>query len=213
MAAVGNAWYLRSGALAGGRWQVACYQSDDQPDGSTVAVTDVEVVPDDTAMLWRADLDGRGRSRVDVTATGAPGAPLAWFVAIAERQDDRPRMTLVAFCTGHLPDGTVVPNATFVTMPLGSASQAAAIRWWADTAVVDEIYVQPEHRRTQLGSKLIYVASGFHQHHGWPGRLHSDGRRTDLGQQFVVGLRHPERIAAWTHRAAPMTPRSGQEPV
>lgn len=115
-------------------------------------------------------------------------------------------MTLVAFTTDHLPDGTVESDAAFVTMPVKSSEQAAAIRWWADTAVVDEIYVQAEHRRSHLGSKLIYTASGYHQHQGWPNRLHSDGRRTDLGQRFVVGLRHPTRIAPWKYRAAPMDP-------
>ncbi len=139
-----------------------------------------------------------------VSPTAAPSAAASWFVAIREQQDNRPRITLVAFATSHLPDGTIVSDAAFVTMPLDSSKQAAAIRWWADTAIVDEIYVQAEHRRTHLGSKLIYTASGYHQQHGWPDRLHSDDRRTDLGQRFVVGLRHPQRIASWQQVSAPM---------
>lgn len=109
----------------------------------------------------------------------------------SQRSFWRPRITLVLFCSDHMPDGTVVTEETFVSIPLRSAAQAAAIRWWSDTAIVDEIFVQPDFLRSQLGSKLIYTASGYHQHRGWPDRLHSDGRRTDLGQQFAVGLRHP----------------------
>ena len=167
-------------------------------------------LPPATDMLWSADVDRSARPVITVTTTGAPGAPEAWFVVMQQREEDRPRVTLVAFGTNHMPDGTVVPDVDFVGMPIRSVSQAGAIRWWADTAIVDEIFVQPDFRRSQLGSKLIYTASGYHQHRGWPDRLHSDGRRTDLGQQFVVGLRHPERMARWTEKAAPMdrqTPR------
>jgi GNAT superfamily N-acetyltransferase len=115
-------------------------------------------------------------------------------------------VTIVAFCTGQLPDGTIIDNATYARLPVANSDQSAAIRWWADTAVVDEIYVQPAFRRTHLGTKLIYTASGFHQRHRWPDRLHSDGRRTSLGQRFVAGLRHPDRIASWTDVAADMDP-------
>lgn len=181
---------------------MSCYQNDRHPDGTTVDVA--TPLPDPQEMLWSADVDGSNRTRIVVTETGAPDAPRAWFVVLEHREMERPRTTLVAFATDHLPDGTIVSDATFFSMPVASASQAAAIRWWADTAVVDEIFVQPEFRRTHLGSKLIYTASGYHQHNGWPDRLHSDGRRTDLGQQFVAGLRHPQRMARWTEKAAPM---------
>jgi len=200
----GNAWYYRSEAYPGGRWKVCCYQNDFHDDGSTVDPMSLKVRPPDADMLWRADVGPRDRPVITVTETGAPGAPPTWFVVTRHEQDDRPRITLVAFCTEHLPDGTVVPDSAFFTMPVRSTSQAGAIRWWADTAVVDEIFVQPGERRTHLGSKLIYTASGYHQHHGWPDRLHSDGRRTDIGQHFVVGLEHPARMAKWTHRAASM---------
>ena len=202
----GNAWYYRSGPQPNGRWTVCCYQNDLREDGSIADPGSLPSLPPDADVLWRADVGPSDRAVITVTETGAPGAPPAWFVVIRQQQDGRPRVTLVGFCTDHVADGTVVPDAAFFTMPVRSESQAGAIRWWADTAVVDEIYVQPEMRRSNLGSKLIYTASGYHQHHGWPDRLHSDGRRTDLGQEFVVGLRHPARMAPWTHRAAPMTP-------
>ncbi len=205
MSETGNAWYRRISQLPGGRWRVDCYENGDHADGSTQS-SDVVAEPPIDDLLWSATTDDQQRSHVTVSPRGAPTSPSAWFVAIRGSESDRPRMTLVAFASDHLADGTIVSDAAFVTMPVKSESQAAAIRWWADTAVVDEIYVQAEHRRTHLGSKLIYTASGYHQHQGWPDRLHSDGRRTDLGQRFVVGLRHPDRIAAWKDRAAPMDP-------
>ena len=212
MSTPGQAWYLRRSVLPGKRYEVSCFENDAHVDGFTVEASgaDGQVIgePDGADMLWSAGLDDQNRSRVVVMPGAAPDAPDAWYVAIRSTQDDRPRMTLVAFCTDHLPDATVVPDASFFTMPVTSDQQSAAIRWWADTAVVDEIFVQAEHRRSHLGTKLIYAASGFHQHHGWPGRLHSDGRRTDLGQQFVVGLRHPERIAEWSDKAHPMDPET-----
>jgi hypothetical protein len=203
----GNAWYRRTESLAGGRWRVSCYQNDDHLDGCAIGPEQLPAAPPVGEMLWRAELGTSDRPLVTVTETGAPGAPSAWFVAKREQADGRPRVTLVAFGTNHMPDGTIVSDVEFVTMTVRSDSQLGAIRWWADTAVIDEIYVQPDQRRGHLGSKLIYTASGFHQFHGWPERLRTDGRRTDLGQQFAVGLRHPLRTEQWTQRAAPMGPQ------
>lgn len=188
---------------------MCCYQNDLNVDGSTYGPGGPPVLAPDSDILWSADLDEQQRVRIRVTETGAEGAPHTWFVVIRGREDGRPRVTLVAFPTDHLPDGTVIPDPLFFSMPVPNSDQGGAIRWWADTAVVDEIFVQEQYRRGHLGSKLIYTASGYHQMHGWPDRLHSDGRRTDLGQEFVVGLRHPTRMAPWTEKAAPMDREAG----
>jgi len=200
-----NAWYRRLGDLPGGRSRVECFFNDEHLDGSTIEFVDDARHFPEAERIWSADLDDEQRSRIVVPFT-AETAPEAWFVEVRSLEEGRPRVTLVAFCTGQLPDGTIVDDATYTKLPVGNADQSAAIRWWADTAIVDEIFVQTAFRRTHLGTKLIYTASGFHQHHRWPDRLHSDGRRTDLGQRFVAGLRHPDRIASWTDRAADMDP-------
>jgi hypothetical protein len=57
-----------------------------------------------------------------------------------------------------------------------------------------------------VATALIYAASAYHQLHGWPGRLHSDGRRTAMGEQLAAGIRHPSRIAALDHLLPPMDP-------
>lgn len=205
LSSTGNAWYLRTGSLPRGRWEVRCHLTDQNPDGSTVDAAGaepaaLELYRDDT-VLWRAGLDEAGRARVEVSDWAAPGSPSAWYVLLLGDAEGRAQATLVAFTTDDLPDGTVVPDASFTTMPVRSDQQAAAVRWWRDTAVVHQIHTRTEHRRTHLATKAIYVASGIHQLHGWPDRLHSDGRRTDDGQEFVTGLGHPDRIARWTERA------------
>jgi hypothetical protein len=129
-----------------------------------------------------------------------------WFVALPELGLSRPAMTLVGYAHDVLPVGVVVPDATFFSLPVRNRDQVGAIRWWRDEAVVDQVYVSGTWRRRHVATALIYAASAYHQLHGWPGRLHSDGRRTSLGEQLVAGLRHPARIAVLDEVMPPMDP-------
>lgn len=198
-----NAWYHREGQLPGKRWQVRCLFSDDHPDGSVIGE------PGDTTgrfELWRADLDAEGRPRVLVHRDAAPASPVMWFVAIPDVKAERPAMTLVGYEHDALPPGVVVPDTTFFHLPVRNEDQVGAIRWWTEEAVVDQVYVGERWRRRHVATALIYAASAYHQLHGWPGRLHSDGRRTSLGEQWVAGLRHPGRIAELDKLMPPMDP-------
>ncbi|MCC5946834.1 MAG: hypothetical protein JJT89_00125 [Nitriliruptoraceae bacterium] len=202
-------WYLRERLdERTGRWQVRGIVSPAFGDGTVVERGDLapEAVPPDRATLWSTSIDHHDRSVLWVTEAAVPGAPALWFVAIPQRDLDPAQHDLVAFASDVLPPGTVVDNITFAAMPVASAEQVAAVRWSPATAVVDQIFVAAEHRRSNLGTKLLYAASAYHQSMGWPGKLHSDGRRTDLGQRFTAGLRHPDRIAPWTDHAHPMDP-------
>ncbi len=198
-----HAWYHRQEALPGRRWRVRCLFSDDHDDGEVV--TD----PGDTTgifEIWRADLDEERRPRLRVDPAAAPSSPQMWFVALPEFGETRPAMTLVGYAHDALPAGVVVPDATFFSLPVRSRDQVGAIRWWRDEAVVDQVYVGENWRRRHVATALIYAASAYHQLHGWPGRLHSDGRRTSLGEQLVAGLRHPARIAVLDELMPPMDP-------
>lgn len=200
------AWYHRQGALPDGRWQVRCLFSDDHPDGT--AVTD----PGDTDgrfEIWRADLDQEKRPRLLVNPDAVPGAPAMWFVVLPER-GPRPATTLVGYERDVLPPGTVIGDAVFFSLPVPNDDQVGAIRWWHEEAVVDQVYVSDAHRRRHVASALIYAASAYHQLHGWPGRLHSDGRRTTMGERLVAGLRHPHRIAPLAQVMPPMDPGARQ---
>jgi GNAT superfamily N-acetyltransferase len=197
------AWYHREASLPDGRWKVRCLFSDDHPDG---AVVDRRGDLSGRFEIWRADVDDQGRPRVLVNPDAAPGAPAMWFVVLPEAPAPRPAMTLVGYADRTLPAGTVITDAVFFHLPVRNDDQVGAIRWWHEDAVVDQVYVGPAWRRSHVASALIYAASAYHQLHGWPGRLHSDGRRTSLGEQLVAGLRHPDRIAPLSKLMPPMDP-------
>lgn len=203
------AWYHRDGPLPGRRWRVRCLFSDDHPDGEIVDD------PGDTSgrfELWRADLDENRRPRLWVNPAAIPGAPSLWFVVLPEPHEPRPAMTLVGYEHPALPAGVVVPDATFFHLPVRSDDQVGAIRWWHGEGVVDQLFVGDNWRRRHVATALIYAASAYHQLHGWTGRLHSDGRRTSLGEHLVAGLRHPDRISPLQRLLPPMDPSPGDEP-
>jgi len=187
-----TAWYERTGSLAGGRHRVRCWFGGDHPDGTVVED------PGDTSglfELWRADLDDGGRPLLWINPAAVPGAPELWFVVLPEFGQPRAAVSLVGFEDPVVPPGTVVGDGVFFHLPVRSSDQATAIRWWRDEAVVDQVYVGDAYRRRHAATLMIYAASAYHQLHGWPGRLHSDGRYTEMGQHLVAGLRHPDRIA------------------
>jgi GNAT superfamily N-acetyltransferase len=88
----------------------------------------------------------------------------------------------------------VISNMTFASVGAAADPQAGAVRWYPSSGVVHQVYVSEEWRRHRLGTALLYTADAFHHANGWPGALRSDGRRTDIGERFVAGLRHPHRI-------------------
>jgi len=178
---------------------------DRHPDGEVIAS------PGDHAgdfLLWDADIDADDRSVLTVAPCVRAGSPDAWFVVLEEGNGAERTCTLVAFATPHLATGTVVTDPVFFHMPVRSDEQVGAIRWWPEDAVVDQVFVGREWRRSHLATVLIYSASAYHQHHGWPGRLHSDGRRTMLGEALVAEFRHPGRIARLDKLLSPMDPES-----
>lgn len=184
-----------------GRRPVRCIFSDDNADGSSVdAPGDLE----GRFVLWRADVDDDGRPRIFVNPLAMPDAPSLWFVGLPEFDASRPAMTLVGYEDPSIPVGSVVPDTTFFGLPIRSQDQVGAIRWWRDDAVVDQVYVGDAWRRRHVATALIYTASAYHQLHGWPGRLHSDGRRTSMGERLVAGIRHPSRIAVLDTLMPPM---------
>jgi GNAT superfamily N-acetyltransferase len=199
------AWYVRGAALPGGKFQVRCIIDEAQADG---VVLDDPVEDHGMFLQWRAGLDGSGRPRMQISPLAVPGAPQMWFVDVTELDAEPPARSLVGFASGHLPSGTVVSNAIFFSMPVTSDQQAGAVRWWFEDGVVDQVYVAPEWRRRGVASLLLYTADAYHQFNGWPQSVHSDGRRTALGEALVAGLRFPERIAQLTEQMLPMDPEN-----
>lgn len=144
--------------------------------------------------------------RVELPPTAAPGAPALWFVHVDEPRSTPPGTNLVAFATEHFPPGAIVSKYTFATLGVENDLQAGAVRWYPSTAIVHQIFVSADWRRRSVATVLLHAADAFHQSNGWPGFLHSDGRRTALGQQFVTGVRYPQRFAPLQETMPPMDP-------
>jgi GNAT superfamily N-acetyltransferase len=207
-----NTWYVRDRYdEQRGRWVVRAFRGPRYPDG--VVVDDAEPELDAAEPLWMAAADLRGRTLVSVSQRVVPNPPHVWFVELSDRPDHPDEAQLVAFASEHLPAGTVIDRFAFTTVGVRNEEQVAAVKWRPSTGVVLEVYVHPQQRRQQLATLVLYAASAVHQSRGWSGALRSDGRRTDLGERFVTGLAHPQRIAPWKERAAPMDPDATERPA
>lgn len=194
-------WYSRDAALDGVGWQVSAWESEDHPDGAIVEAAGDDV---DGALIWRSRASDAGILSIALGPDAVPGAPDLWFVKVDEPRATPPACNVVAFASDDFPPGTVITNYRFATAQVANDKQVGALRWYPRDGLVHQVYVAPDWRRRRVGSAVIYAASAIHQSHGWPGKLHSDGRRTDLGDMFVAALRHPERIAPLTETMPPM---------
>lgn len=162
--------------------------------------------------MWRVSSSASGLIHIAIDPAFIPEAPDVWFVYVPEPQASPAAANLVAYSVDALradlgvPAGTVVGANRFPLLGVPNDAQLAAIRWYPRDGLIHQVFVRPDHRRRSLGTVMIYAASAFHQAHAWPGRLHGDGRRTELGDKFVAGLRHPQRYAPLTDLQPPMDP-------
>jgi GNAT superfamily N-acetyltransferase len=196
-----NIVYTRGERLPSGIFPTTARMTDDEPDGAFIEAPD-PLWP----ILWETFDSDRGILRVEVAAIVAPDAPAVWFVQIDEPRSSPPATHLVAFATDARPAGTVVNHYQFATMGVKSEEQVAAVRWYPRDGLVHQVYVAPEWRRHQAGTLLLYSAGAVHQSMGWPGRLHSDGRRTSAGDALTSHILHPVRIAPLTETMPDMDP-------
>lgn len=199
------AWYVREAPLAGNRWQMRCVIDSAQADGS---ILDDPVDTEGMYVHWRCGLDPSGRAWIYPTAMDLASVPSLWFVEVRERSSATSAVNLVAFATSDFPAGTVISNERFFSLPMSSDQQVGAVRWWIDDGVIDQVFVAPAWRRRGLGSLILFCADSYHQFNGWPGVIHSDGRRTAMGDALVGAMQFPARIAALMERMAPMDPAS-----
>jgi GNAT superfamily N-acetyltransferase len=152
----------------------------------------------------RADADGSRVHRVEVAV---PGAPLLWYVELAEPTARPAATTLVAFSDRRFAEGTVVGADRARRAGVDASRQVGALRWWSGTGLVHQIYVAAEHRRRGVGGKLGVAAFGIQAARGLP-PLHGDGRRTELGEEWRNGLPPAigARMAPLSEVMPPMTP-------
>ncbi len=199
-----NRWYLRRQQSGPRFWEMSLYRSDHAPNGVVVDARNVPEGLDDAFEAWRTEVTG-GRLVIRIHPDVAPGALPVWYCAVPDRRDPDPAVTLVAFATVHVPFDTVIDRGEFIGLPVRNDEQVAAIRWWTHDGAVDQVYVRSDLRRTHLAAKILRAADAYHQANGWAGRLHADGRRTELGNHLVQSI-VPERVEAWRVRMPPMDP-------
>lgn len=190
-------WYARRATLASGLHLVSAHRGDEFPDGSTMH--------GGHPALWSTEASENGMLRVLVSLDSVPDAPPTWFVNVDEPRAMPPATNLVAYATGDFPAGTIINRFQFGSLGIPSEEQAGAIRWFRD-GLVHQVFVAPKWRRKQLGTLLIYAASAFHQANGWEGKLHGDGRYTDLGDRFLQQVPHAARIPQRSAKMPPMDP-------
>jgi len=201
-------WYLRTALIGHDLWSVRAYLSDDHPDSSIVGPGVDASQYSDALVLWKAGLDSHLRRHISVAQWAVAGLPDLWLVEVPDSVDGRPGCSIVAFATDHLPPGTVIANDEFEQIALTNDDQAGAMRWWADTGTLDQVFVKPDMRRRHIGSWLAYAVEALHQQHGWPGVVTVPGRRTDLGE--LGTHRHQRRMAPRTERVEVVDPETGQ---
>lgn len=189
-------WYHRESRLENKMWRISAYATPEHEDGAIIDRP--ELGGPERAPVWRSVPSSSGLIEIQIAPEEAVNAPALWFVNVDEPAAEPRATNLVAFATDHFPAGTIVTKYAFAPLRLPSSEQVGAIRWYPQLAVVHQIFVAESWRRKRAGSGIIYAASAFHQSMGWPGALHSDGRRTDLGEQFVAAQRYPQRFAART---------------
>jgi GNAT superfamily N-acetyltransferase len=197
----GAAWYRRFDRLESGLWLVEAIESDRHPDGT---VTD-DVETDGAPVLWRTEPSDSGLLSLHVPLDAVGGVPPLWFTFVDEPKAAPAAANLVAFATPTFPAGTVVSGYAFATAGVPNDAQVGAVRWYRDGRI-HQIFVAPDHRRQNVGTALLYAASAWHQANGWSGKLHADGRRTELGQRFAAGVRHPSRLQPLSETMPPMDP-------
>jgi GNAT superfamily N-acetyltransferase len=144
-----------------------------------------------------------GGPRVHSVAVALPDAPLLWYVELPEPAAEA--TTLVAFSDTRYAEGTVLDADAARLAGVGGDQQVAALRWWPGSGLTHQLYVAVDHRRRGVGRKLVQAAFGLQVARGLPA-LHGDGRRTDLGEQWRLGLPAvvASRMAAWSEHMPAM---------
>lgn len=133
--------------------------------------------------------------------------PHIWCVALdISRRFGDDTYSLVAFNDGRLPKDTIVDEMHFPTLGVDNSTQVAAVVWSTTNGLISQLYVNKEQRRNKLGKKISSLAGAYHYSRGWDGLMHSDGRRTALGEAYVGHMRRQYLIAPHSELNPPMDP-------
>lgn len=164
------------------------------------------VIGDDAQAVVRYGTDGTAVT-VRVMPAVAPKAPLLWFADLPEPAAQPPAMNLVAFTGQDVPEGTLKNREALQEVGVASDDQLGALRWYPATGEIDQIYVNPKHRRRTIASALLMAGGTLHVARGGTRRMWADGQRTADGDRLRNGRAEwAHRADDLTHLAPPMTP-------
>jgi len=197
-------WHVRDAELSLGRWRCRTIGDHSFTDSSVV---DGPIDTGNSFVYGCSDVDTTGHSILSINPALLPDTPPIWFVALPERTQPSPAISLVAFITDDHEPGKVISDPEFFSMAVDTSQQVGAIRWWIDSGIVDQIFVAEQWRRKYVGRALIASAQCYQVHNGWTPRLSSNGRRTAMGQQYADAALFPDRFAPLDDPALPMDPQ------
>jgi hypothetical protein len=206
-AGAGRFWKCRIPATGGQPARLVNVESARHPDGTVLELDPEQARAQICAdAVCTATFAGRGKvARLELTHRTAPKAPPLWFAEIRESAARPPAVHLVAF-TGHdQPAGVLLDQSMLASLPVRSADQLAALRWYPGTGEVDQVYVQPAWRRRTIAGGLVIAAATLAVAYDWP-QLWGDGQRTALGEELLGAVAWGHRGAPLTHLVPPMTP-------
>jgi GNAT superfamily N-acetyltransferase len=194
-----NAWYGRQ--VTGAGVYVFAVRSDAHPDGAIVAV---DGTPDGAYSCATLDRDSRVVALDDLTCESNE----VWYVEVRETSATPPATNLLAFTGFAQTPGTLLDEAAASRLGVSPADRIGSVRWSHLTGAVDQVYVEPQHRRAGVGTRLAVTAGCLAVARDWP-RLWGDGQGTEEGERFVQALPFRDRVVSPVRSTALMAEPAG----
>ncbi|MDT4944680.1 MAG: hypothetical protein QOH14_1413 [Pseudonocardiales bacterium] len=198
-------WFARVPASGAAPARLIAVVSGAHPDGSYVDVPADQAPTATVGWCAAADLVDGAVTALHVASSLVPAAPPLWYAELRESAARPPAVHLVALSGHGQPAGGLLDETALSNVAVTSADQLGAVRWYPATGEVDQVYVDPAHRRLRIGTGLLHAAGMLCVARGWS-RLWGDGQRTAMGEAFRNASYWRERGADLTHVAPPMTP-------
>jgi hypothetical protein len=107
-----------------------------------------------------------------------------WFVYGTRNSKPTPTQTLIAFSTPEFPDGTILNLQDAKEMNLDPMQRIAAINWGLNDPKLYQLYVDSNHRRKRIGTKIINICDIVHVSTGLGGFIYGGDQVTQLGEQY-----------------------------
>lgn len=192
---MGQVWQARVLAGRSAPRRLALVLSDAYDDGARVDLElgEFDRLGDDVLCTATFDSDDRVVA-LDVAAHRVPKAAPMYWVELSDNDARPPAVVLQAHDAAGEPAGRLTTEAPLP--PLGW------VRWYPMTGLLEDIWVQPDRRRTGVATALLYAADTLSAARAWQ-RLWADGQRTDLADRLRDQDTWRDRAADRTHTAQP----------